>query len=99
MNTKEVEREAIRLKELINKSTKELENLKERHWIFGDDTQYFDSVSISSNYGSWIATKERSKERPFHIKSNNNNTGMGFTLRDAKDIVKYLQEKIEYLES
>lgn len=101
MSPTEIEKEIKALENLIKESTDRLSEIKKEHWSFGEDSKQLSCVSISSNYDSWNRAKEESVKRPFYIEANDDyaDESIDFSIDDAREIVKYLQEKIEYLES
>lgn len=85
----------------------ELAKAKKEDWRYSSDHLDFycttdpnDSMQICSNYHDWYATREQFKEN-FDIGVFNIETlseGMSMSIRDAKVLVSYLQEKINFLE-
>lgn len=77
----------------------ELKALKSGHWAFGDDTKTLDYIEISCNHESWALVKEDNHLAPFYIESKSSDDSVDFNVDDAKEVIIYLQEKLEYLES
>lgn len=102
----EVEAQLDFAKSMIPEWEKKLEIFKceyeEKNWMKTNHEKVFDGLELSANYSNWELTKERYK--------NDNNIGIicyvdkdnssddGLTVHDAKELIKYLQQKIDYLE-
>lgn len=99
MNPEEIMQDIERLEEIIKKSTAQLTELKNSHWAFGEDNRELESVVISCNYDSWMSAKDNNETYSFYIEDKKCGEAIDLSLNDAKEIIKYLQDKIEYLES
>lgn len=87
-----------------------LEEKKKSDWRYTQDilhlqcSHYFDAwLSVSCEYSDWLDTKETIKSNlsnsdavfDFQI---NGDESVGISIEKAKKLVKYLQEKIEFME-
>lgn len=99
VNPEEIKQDIEKLEDIIKKSTAQLTELKNSHWAFGEDSRELESVVISCNYDSWVSAKENNVTYPFYIEDDKCGEAIDLSLNDAKEIIKYLQDKIEYLES
>lgn len=96
--------------ETISNIDEVLEEKQQGDWRYTQDilhlqcSQYFDVwLSVSCEYSDWMDTKETIKSNlgssdavfDFQI---NGDESVGISIENAKKLVKYLQEKIEFLE-
>lgn len=100
MSPEEIKQNIEKLENIIKESTEQISKLKNSHWAFDEDEKKLECVTISCNFDSWIKAKEDNVPRPFYIECNGKYSEVvDFSTSDAKEIVRYLQEKIEFLES
>lgn len=99
MDYSEVKKDIKRLENIVEDSVDEIKKLKNKYWMFGSDELILDSISIECNYDSWVSIKENGQKYPFHISNEDSDDSIEFSIEQAKDIIRYLQEKIDFLES
>lgn len=102
----EVEGQLEFAKSMIPEWEKKLEIFKreyeEKNWMNTGHEKVFDGLELCANYNTWEATKERYKNDNnigvFCYVDKDNSSDDGLTIKDAKDLIEYLQQKIDYLE-
>lgn len=81
----------------------ECEKLEKSHWVFNHDERKLGSLVISCNTGTWLETrKNRKKDKIFYLETDSDysySDSIEFNLEEAKMLVEYINEKIEFMES
>lgn len=77
---------------------KELEGLESQARLLGDDKRVLGEIVVACNYNSWQKVKDGYGGQVFFIEDERGGY-VTFSLEDAKGLAKYLEDKIDYLES
>lgn len=81
----------------------ELTELKKSHWSFSGDEQRYGDLILECNKGSWKEVKYKNiKDKIFYVaevEELHSDACVAFGLEEAKMLVNYLNEKIEFLET
>lgn len=86
----------------LDKLQSELKTLKESHWSFNSDEKDFGDLTIECNLGSWQETKRNRKDGKIfylEVRDSTYDESVEFNLEEAKMLVKYISEKITFMES
>lgn len=102
-----LKKELTKLEERKEIIIQELEKIKNENWMFNPDDCSVDTGTLifTSDSYNWVHTKDLINadqlmyDEVFHFEVTDNEDYGSLTLDEAKNLVEYLQERIEYLEN